>query len=108
MRPAAAGSAFITNLNAGDETPGERLLHVVESRNDEVVVPYTSAFLSGANTTNVLLQPRCPLDIAEHLSILYDPVALRWVENALARPGPADPSFRPQLPAALACRLDGR
>ena len=81
---------------------------MVETRYDEVVIPYTSAFLSGANTTNVLLQTRCPLDIAEHLSIIYDPVALRWVENALARPRPGGPELPSQLPAALACRLDGR
>ena len=66
-----------------------------ETRYDEVVLPYTSAFLSGANTTNVRLQDRCPLDVSEHLSIIYDRVALRWIENALARRGPADPSFRP-------------
>jgi triacylglycerol esterase/lipase EstA (alpha/beta hydrolase family) len=91
----ATGSAFITHLNAGDETPGAVSYTNVETRYDEVVIPYTSAFLSGANTTNVRLQDRCPLDVAEHLGIIYDPVALRWVENALARKGPADPGFRP-------------
>ncbi len=89
----ATGSAFLTNLNAGDETPGEVSYTAIETRYDEVVIPYTSAFLSGA--TNVLLQERCPLDVAEHLGIIYDAVALRWVRNALARPGPADPGFRP-------------
>jgi triacylglycerol lipase len=44
----------------------------------------------------VLLQDRCPLDVAEHLGIIYDAVALRWVRNALGRPGPADPGFRPR------------
>jgi triacylglycerol lipase len=91
----AAGSAFLTSLNAGDETPGDVSYTVVQTRYDEVVIPYTSAFLSGANTTNVPLQARCPLDVSEHLSIIYDAVALRWVRNALARPGPADPAFRP-------------
>jgi hypothetical protein len=38
---------------------------------------------------------RCPLDFSEHLGIIYDPVALRWIKNALGRPGPADPAFRP-------------
>jgi triacylglycerol lipase len=89
----ATGSAFLTNLNAGDETPGKVSYTAVETRYDEVVIPYTSAFLSGA--TNVLLQDRCPLDVAEHLSIIYDAVALRWVRNALGHPGPADPGFRP-------------
>jgi triacylglycerol esterase/lipase EstA (alpha/beta hydrolase family) len=91
----ATGSAFITNLNAGDETPGNVSYTVVQTRYDEVVIPYTSAFLSGANTTNVLLQTRCPLDVSEHLTIIYDAIALRWVRNALGRPGPADPNFRP-------------
>jgi triacylglycerol lipase len=91
----ATGSAFLTKLNAGDETPGNVAYTNVETRNDEVVLPYTSAFLSGGNTTNVLLQDRCPLDVSEHLSIIYDPVALRWIENALARKGPADPNYRP-------------
>ena len=91
----ATGSAFLTNLNAGDETPGDVSYTQVETTYDEVVLPYTSAFLSGPNTTNVRLQDRCPLDPVEHLSIIYDPVALRWVENALARRGPADPAFRP-------------
>jgi triacylglycerol lipase len=89
----ATGSAFLTNLNAGDETPGNVSYTAIETRYDEVVIPYTSAFLSGA--TNVLLQDRCPLDVAEHLGIIYDAVALRWVRNALGRPGPADPAFRP-------------
>src|SRR3954470_6595571 len=80
-RQQAAGSAFLTNLNAGDETPGDVDYTVVETRYDEVVTPYTSAFLSGANTTNVLLQNRCPLDVVEHLSIIYDAVALRWIES---------------------------
>jgi len=90
------GSAFMTNLNAGDETPGDVSYTVVQTRYDEVVIPYTSAFLAaGPNTTNVLLQARCPLDVSEHLSIIYDAVALRWVKHALGRPGPADPAFRP-------------
>lgn len=25
----------------------------------------------------------------------HDPIALRWIENALARTGPADPAFDP-------------
>jgi Lipase (class 2) len=90
------GSAFLTNLNAGDETPGNASYTVVTTRYDEVVVPYLSAYLAAApQVTNVTLQDRCPLDFSEHLAIIYDPVALRWVKNALGRSGPADPGFRP-------------
>ncbi|MEA2333179.1 MAG: hypothetical protein QOH58_3317 [Thermoleophilaceae bacterium] len=91
----ATGSAFLTALNSGDETPGAVHYTVIQTRYDEVVIPYSSAFLSGWGTTNVLLQARCPLDLSEHLSILGDAVALRWIQNALARPGPADPAYRP-------------
>jgi triacylglycerol lipase len=92
-RQQAAGSAFLTALNAGDETPGDVDYTVVETRYDEVVTPYTSAFLDGA--TNVLLQDKCPHDVSEHLSIMVDQTAVQWIENALARSGPADPGFTP-------------
>jgi triacylglycerol lipase len=91
----AFGSPFLTALNAGDETPGPVSYTVVETRYDEVVTPYTSAFLSGDHTTDVRLQDACPADFSEHLAIVGDPIALQWVENALGRPGPADPSFKP-------------
>jgi triacylglycerol lipase len=92
-----AGSSFLLNLNAGDETPGSISYTQVTTRYDEVVTPYRSAYLeTGPRTTNVTLQDRCPLDVAEHLGIIYDPVALAWVLNALGRPGPADPGFRPR------------
>ena len=91
-----AGSDFIVNLNAGDETPGSISYTQVTTRYDEVVTPYRSAYLeAGPRTTNVTLQDRCPLDLTEHLGIIYDPAALQWVLNALGRPGPADPGFRP-------------
>jgi triacylglycerol lipase len=92
----ATGSAFITTLNAGDETPGSVSYTAVETRYDEVVIPYTSGFLApDARVTNLTLQDKCPADVAEHLGIIYDAVALRWIRNALGRPGPADPGFRP-------------
>jgi triacylglycerol lipase len=91
-----AGSPFLRHLNAGDETPGLVSYTQVETSHDEVVTPYSSAFLAaGPRTTNVLLQDRCPLDLSEHLGIIYDPAALQWVENALGRPGPAAPGFKP-------------
>jgi hypothetical protein len=68
-----------TRLNAGGETvPGT----VIESANDEVVTPYTSAFLSGPNVTNILLQSQCPLDQGEHLSMPYDHRRHRRAERA--------------------------
>jgi triacylglycerol esterase/lipase EstA (alpha/beta hydrolase family) len=103
--PAAAdqekGSAFLTNLNAGDETPqpGGGLISYtnLETKYDEILNDPSSAFLAGSpdEVTNVLLQGKCPEDTFEHVGLTDDPVVLQWVENALATPGPADPAFKP-------------
>jgi triacylglycerol lipase len=92
-----AGSSFLTQLNAGDETPPPVNYTVIETMYDEVIIPYTSAFLSGPSTrvTNVTLQQQCPRDIVGHVGITSNPVTLQWVENALERNGPADPNFAP-------------
>jgi triacylglycerol lipase len=94
----AAGSGLIATLNRGDGTPPPVDYTVVETSYDLVVTPYNSAFLGGpANRiTNVLLQNGCPGDLAGHLTITSDPAAVQWVEDALARNGPADPAFRPR------------
>jgi triacylglycerol lipase len=93
-RQQAAGSDFLTALNAGDETPGDVDYTVVQTRYDEVVTPFASAFLDGA--TNVLLQDKCPHDVAEHLTIVADQGAVQWIDDALGRSGPADPAFAPR------------
>ena len=65
-----AGSAFLTALNTPDETPGAVDYTQVTTRYDEVVVPYSSAFLTpDAQSTNITLQDRCPTDAADHLTI---------------------------------------
>ncbi len=87
-----SGSDFMDLLNAGGDTvPGPRYV-VIESKYDEVVTPYTSAFLAGPAVDNILLQHQCPTDFVEHIGITYDPVALQDVVNAL---GPDSPSFKP-------------
>jgi triacylglycerol esterase/lipase EstA (alpha/beta hydrolase family) len=94
----AAGSPFITRLNRGDETPGRIDYTQIQTRYDEVVTPFASAFLDGprSQVTNVLLQDRCPLDLFEHALISYDPAAIQWVDEALARNGPAPRGFKPK------------
>jgi triacylglycerol lipase len=92
------GSAFLTKLNAGDETPPPVDYTVIETIYDEVVIPYTSAFLTGptSNVTNITLQQDCPSDLVGHLGLPTNPVAMQWVENALAtKNGPASPNFVP-------------
>ena len=92
----AAGSAFLTRLNKGDETPGRVSYTQISTRYDEVVVPYTSAFLAkGPRTTNITIQDVCPGDLAEHVFIPMSRTAIAFTLNALTRRGPADPAFRP-------------
>lgn len=76
-------SAFLDTLNEGGDTVPGIAYTVIATRFDEVVTPYTSQFLSGANVTNILLQDGCALDLVDHVGIVYDPVALDHVMNAL-------------------------
>ena len=95
-----AGSSFLTKLNAGGDTvPGVNYT-VIESKNDEVVTPYTSAFLSGPNVTNITLQEQCPLDQGEHLSMAYDHIADADVLTALDPADPQHPACTPVLPVS--------
>jgi triacylglycerol esterase/lipase EstA (alpha/beta hydrolase family) len=96
-----AGSSFITNLNAGGETSPGVNYTVIESDNDEVVTPYTSAFLAPApNVTNILLQSQCALDQGEHLSMPYDHIADADVLTALDPAHPQHPECTPVAPVS--------
>jgi triacylglycerol esterase/lipase EstA (alpha/beta hydrolase family) len=77
------GSSFLRDLNATGVAAGRVRYTVIQSRNDEVITPYSSAFLSGPNVTNITLQRQCRLDHGEHLSMPYDSIADRDVLNAL-------------------------
>jgi triacylglycerol esterase/lipase EstA (alpha/beta hydrolase family) len=94
----ASGSAFIANLNAGHETEPGVSDTVIESAYDEVVTPYTSAFLSGRDVTNTTLQDQCPLDLGEHLSMPYDHIADADVLTALDPADAQHPLCTPVLP----------
>ncbi|MFB9313255.1 esterase/lipase family protein [Nocardioides plantarum] len=92
-----AGSSFLTRLNAGDETPGPVSYTQVTTRYDEVVVPYTSAYLAaGPRTTNITLQDTCPLELTEHLLIPLATPSLSIALDALTHDGPARATFRPR------------
>ena len=93
-----AGSPFITQLNAGGETVPGVAYTVIQSRNDEVVTPYTSAFLAGAN--NITLQDQCVLDQGEHVSMPYDHIADADVLTALDPAHPRHPACTPVAPVS--------
>src|SRR3954452_15783804 len=91
-----AGSSFLQQLNAGDETPGAVSYTVVETRYDEIVTPFTSAFLAaGPSTANILLQDACPNEVIDHHLIPHSALAMRWTLQALGRRGRADPAHPP-------------
>lgn len=91
------GSAFLDHLNQKPTVPGVRYT-VIESRRDEVVTPYTNAFLPAApNVTNITLQDQCPADQSDHVEIASDPVAMGDMLNAL---DPANPVRVPCVPVA--------
>ncbi|MEV8428487.1 esterase/lipase family protein [Streptomyces chartreusis] len=78
------GSDFLKDLNSGSETDPGVTYTVITTRYDEVVTPYTSAYLDAApNVTNVKLQDVCPAELIDHIGISYNDVATRLVFNAL-------------------------
>ena len=100
--PAAGGGIELHHaLNDGGETVPSVKYTVIESDNDEVVTPYTSAFLAPApNVTNILLQNQCALDQGEHLSMPYDHIADADVLTALDPADPQHPACTPVLPVS--------
>jgi len=86
------GSNFLMNLNQAPTTAGVKYI-VIETNHDEVVTPYTNAFLpAGPNVQNITLQNQCSQDASDHLSIAYDSNALQDMINVL---GPDAPGFQP-------------
>ncbi len=90
------GSSFLTSLNQAPTAPGVSYV-VIETADEDVVTPYTNAFLpAAANVRNITLQKQCSQDASDHLSIGYDSNALQDMVNAL---GPDSPSFQPACAA---------
>ena len=95
------GSAFLARLNAAPTVAGVHYT-VIESVDDEVVTPYTNAFLPAApNVTNITVQHQCLLDGSDHLEIAADPVALADMLNAL------DPASPVRVPCQVVEPLTG-
>lgn len=86
------GSSFLTALNKTPTVSSVKYV-VIETKDDEVVTPYTNAFLPAAsNVQNITLQNQCSQDKSDHLSIPYDSNALQDVVNAL---GADSSTFQP-------------
>lgn len=90
------GSSFLASLNQTPTQPGVKYV-VIETADDEVVTPFTNAFLPAAsNVQNITLQNQCSQDASDHISIPYDSNALQDMINAL---GPDTASFQPTCAA---------
>jgi triacylglycerol esterase/lipase EstA (alpha/beta hydrolase family) len=95
------GSAFLNTLNATPTVAGVNYT-VIESRDDEVVTPYTNAFLPAApNVTNIIVNKQCVLDSSDHLEIVADPVAMADMLNAL------DPAHPVRVPCLVVLPVTG-
>ena len=88
------GSRFLRRMNSGG---GPRVRGVdytmILTRNDELVQPYMSGWMDGAD--NHIVQRHCALDQSEHLSVIYDPITAGLIQNAL------DPRHPEPVPCTL-------
>jgi triacylglycerol lipase len=111
--------AFPRQVNAGDETLAGIDYTQIQTRFDDTVIPYFSAYLAerpgtpngprttrlnGPNTTNFCLQDQYPLDVSEHNDIESDTNAIGVAIDALRRAGPA---AKPDRPDSVCARLGG-
>jgi triacylglycerol lipase len=95
------GSDFITAMRAGGiAAPGVTYTNLI-TRNDELVVPYTSGIEVGPRITNIIVQDQCILDQAEHVSMMADPIVAQDVLNAL------DPTHTKPVPCTPVLPLVG-
>ena len=88
-----ASSAFIKKLfGSGDPVVAGVRYVVIETTHDEVVTPYTHAFLSGSGVTNITVQSQCASDPVAHVGMFDDSPALQNVLNQLS--SSPNPSFQ--------------
>ncbi|MFJ4651343.1 esterase/lipase family protein [Nocardia sp. NPDC088792] len=83
LRDMLAGSPYLTDLNSGPMTAPGVAYTMIASRDDEMVTPYTAAFIDAPNVTNILLQDGCPEDHSGHLAESTDPRSVDLVLHAL-------------------------
>lgn len=78
----AVGSAFLANLNAGDDTIGSVRYTNLYTLFDELVRPVENAALRDG-ATNVLIQSQCLLRTPDHVALALDGTTYDGVHDAL-------------------------
>jgi triacylglycerol esterase/lipase EstA (alpha/beta hydrolase family) len=89
------GSPFVEKLNEGGAAVRSVTYTNIVTQHDELVVPYTSGTLEGANVTNIVVQNQCPLDLVGHGAMAADPLVAQDILNAL------DPAHQQAPPCQL-------
>jgi triacylglycerol lipase len=83
-RQMTIGSSFLSDLNAGDDTPGATRYVSIYTVYDELVQPYTNArIFDGA--TNVSVQSACWWKVVGHVGLILDGAVYGLVRSALNR-----------------------
>lgn len=87
-----SGSTFFEQLNTTTPQPGENFSGMTQpgvrylmlaTQWDNLVVPYWRGFIDDPAVTNMTVQDICPIDNADHLSVVFDPVAFDVIANFL-------------------------
>lgn len=80
----ARNSAFLTSLNAGDDTIGSVRYTSIATKVDEIVFPYSTSFLANdGNIRNVAIQDQCFARLPGHLGLILDGTTFDGVHDAL-------------------------
>ena len=92
-----AGSALLTELDAGGDLDGAVRYATIASRDDTVVTPVTTQSPAGPadRVTSLVVQDRCPQVRLDHVALPGDPRVIAWVTAALTTEGRPDPADFP-------------
>ncbi|HVV10852.1 esterase/lipase family protein [Amycolatopsis sp.] len=92
------GSDLLKTLQAGGVFLPRITYTNIVSKEDGLVVPWTSGLGEGPNVTNVVLQDGCAADHVNHAGLPFDPNALGYVVNALDPAGARPVTCVPMSP----------
>ncbi|MFD7843044.1 esterase/lipase family protein [Nocardia sp. NPDC059764] len=93
------GDPFMTALNADGVYDPTVAYTNLDTRYDELIVPYTIGLVPGPNVTNFFMQDGCPIDYSDHLAIAGSHRGAMIALNALdpEHPRPVPCEFVPPL-----------
>ncbi|WP_160112557.1 esterase/lipase family protein [Salicibibacter kimchii] len=88
-----AGSDFLNELNAEDETPGGVAYTNIVTTEDAVILPYTNGYLNGpeAQVSNIAVQDYLSEGSPGHIGIVFHEPSYAFALDALENEGPANP-----------------